>query len=138
MPLMEREEIKRAHNARRSFTIRPPREADMQTICHEANKYCLHLHNARPDEFLMADRNGMCLGFVRLLDHGEYYEIEGPFARAGDDEREIIIELLRGIMKRVRDRKAYILSDLPETLESVGFEIAYEAPRDIAIKTGPT
>lgn len=128
----------RTVNSVEGYTVTQPTEADMTFICHEANKYCLSLHNARPEDFLVARIGDRCDGFVRIVDHGSFFEIEGPFVRDGALERELTVALLRGILGQVTDRPVYIVSDLPETLESVGFEVAYDVPREIAIKTGPT
>lgn len=123
----------------KDFKIVEPEARHINFLIKQAVTHCLRLHNIDTSEFIIVENNREPVGFIRIIDTGVYVELEGPFVDIEDESlsKKLKVKLVKEAIRRSNRYEIYLFTDLPETFEKNGFEIVYNGPSDLVLRTVP-
>lgn len=118
-----------------SVTLREARPEDLAVIEAVAAREELDHRGARAEEFLVAEADGILVGFGRLLDHPEAWEIACLYVEPGRRRRRIGTRIVQALLERTSAEKpVYAVAGAPEFFTALGFVPTEEMPASVRAK----
>jgi N-acetylglutamate synthase-like GNAT family acetyltransferase len=118
-----------------TVTLRAGRESDLPVIEAVAQQEQLDNRAARPEEYLVAEENGVLIGFGRLLDHPDCWEIACMYVEPGRRRQHIGTKLVEALLSRTHPEKPiYAVAGAPDFFTALGFVATKELPASIKAK----
>ncbi len=118
-----------------SVTLRPGREDDLPVIEAVAQREQLDNRGARPEEYVVAEADGVLIGFGRLLDHPDAWEIACMYVEPGRRRKRIGSQIVETLLARTdAEKPTYAVAGAPDFFTALGFVPAPEMPDSIRAK----
>jgi N-acetylglutamate synthase-like GNAT family acetyltransferase len=116
-------------------TLREGRESDLPVIEAVAQREQLDNREARPEEYLVAEENGVLIGFGRLLDHPDSWEVACMYVEPGRRRKRIGTRLVEALLSRTdAEKPVYAVAGAPEFFTALGFVPTRDTPPSIKAK----
>ncbi|HEY3398295.1 MAG TPA: GNAT family N-acetyltransferase [Armatimonadota bacterium] len=116
-------------------TLRPGREEDLPVIEAVALREQLDSREPRPEQFVVAENDGMLIGFGRLLDHPDSWEIACLYVEPGRRRKRIGSAIVEALLARTSQEKpVYAVAAQPDFFAALGFVNTKTRPSAIAAK----
>jgi N-acetylglutamate synthase-like GNAT family acetyltransferase len=118
-----------------SVTLREARPEDLAVIEVVAAREELDNRRARAEEYVVAEADGVLIGFGRLLDHPEAWEIACLYVEPGRRRRRIGTRIVQALLDRTSAEKPiYAVAGAPEFFTALGFVPTEDMPASIRAK----
>jgi N-acetylglutamate synthase-like GNAT family acetyltransferase len=118
-----------------AVTLRPGREEDLPIIEAVAEREQLDARAARPDEYVVAEEEGVLIGFGRVLDHPDAWEIACMYVSPGRRRKRIGTRIVEALLARTDlEKPIYAVAGAPEFFTALGFAPVKEMPPSIKAK----
>jgi N-acetylglutamate synthase-like GNAT family acetyltransferase len=119
-----------------SVTLRTGQESDLPVIEAVAQREQLDNREARPEEYLVAEEDGVLIGFGRLLDHPDSWEIACMYVEPGRRRKRVGTRLVEALLSHADvEKPIYAVAGAPEFFTALGFVPTKELPPSIKAKS---
>ena len=116
-------------------TLRQGREFDLPVIEAVAQREQLDNRAARPEQYLVAEEDGVLIGFGRLLDHPDCWEIACMYVEPSRRRQRIGTRLVEALLSRTdAEKPIYAVAGAPDFFTALGFVPTKELPPSIKAK----
>lgn len=118
-----------------ALTLREGREEDLPVIEAVAEREQLDSRGARPEEYVVVEEDGVLIGFGRVLDHPDAWEIACMYVAPGRRRKRIGTRIVEALLARTdAEKPVYAVAGAPEFFTSLGFVPGTEMPAAIRAK----
>ena len=119
-----------------SVTLREGREDDLPVIEAVARREQLDNREARPEQYIVAEEDGVLIGFGRVLDHPDAWEIACMYVSPGRRRKRIGTRIVEALLTRTdAEKPVYAVAGAPEFFTALGFVTTREMPPSIKAKS---
>ncbi len=116
-------------------TLRAGQESDLPVIEAVAQREQLDNREARPEEYVVAEADGVLIGFGRLLEHPDAWEIACMYVEPGKRRRRIGTQIVEALLALTdAERPVYAVAGVPDFFTALGFAPAEDMPASIKTK----
>lgn len=116
-------------------TLREGREFDLPVIEAVARREQLDSRGARPEEYVVAEEDGVLIGFGRLLDHPDCWEVACLYVEPGRRRKRNGTRLVEALLSRTdAEKPIYAVAGAPDFFTALGFAPTKERPPSIKAK----
>ena len=116
--------------------MRAGREEDLPVIEAVAQREQLDNRGARPEEYVVAEADGVLIGFGRLLDHPDAWEIACMYVEPGRRRKRVGSRIVETLLSRTdAEKPTYAVAGMPDFFTALGFVPAKERPASIKAKS---
>ena len=117
-------------------TLRAGRESDLPVIEAVAQREQLDNREARPEEYVVAEAEGVLIGFGRLLDHPEAWEIACMYVEPGRRRKRIGTRIVESLLALTdAEKPTYVVAGAPDFFTALGFVATQDMPASIKAKS---
>ena len=118
-----------------SIALRPGRDSDLPVIEAVAQREQLDNRAARPEEYVVAEEDGVLIGFGRLLDHPDSWEIACMYVEPGRRRKRTGTRIVEALLARTdAEKPTYAVAGAPDFFTALGFVPAAKYPPSIKAK----
>ena len=116
-------------------TLRAGRESDLPVIEAVAQREQLDNREARPEEYIVAEADGVLTGFGRLLDHPDAWEIACMYVEPGKRRKRIGTDIVEALLALTdAEKPIYAVAGAPDFFTALGFVPVQDMPASIKAK----
>jgi len=112
--------------------IEPASEKDFLYIKKKLSKYLLDADNAKWEDFSVAKSTDKTVGFARLIDHKEYFEVASLGVDYYHRKKGIGTKLVKYLVEKAKHidqgKPIYAVSHIPDFLKKLDFRETTELP----------
>ena len=118
-----------------ALTLREGQPEDLPLIAARARAEELDSRQARPEQFVVAELTGETVGFGRLIEHPDGWEVACLWVAPAWRRRGVGRQMVGALLERAADgAPVYAVAAVPRFFQALGFVPSPEAPCSIAAK----